>query len=255
LPKFAFLTQFNGHKFSGSQRQSNVRTVQEELEKAFSIFFKTKIVIVLSSRVDAGVHAREMVGHISAESLPAGDEHIICRHLNGILPPDISILRIVPVLDDFHARRSAIERSYIYKLRAHSQRFPLDGTWVAHTPYSLNLENLNQMSALLFGEHDFTGLSRPANYKTRPICKITECYWSQDPKDSLLTFRITADHFLYNMVRIIIGTQIGVENGKLSVDSLEKALMLKDRSFAGYTAPAGGLCLDAVKYPFILFPS
>jgi tRNA pseudouridine38-40 synthase len=255
LPRLAFQTQFVGAKFCGSQKQSNARSVQEELEKAFSIFFKEKIIVTLSSRVDSGVHARGMIGHCDVSELPQLSEHELCRHLNGILPNDVAVLKLKEVPSSFHSRRDAIERSYVYKLRAYSQKHPLDESQVVHIASSLKLESLQKMASSLIGEHDFTGLSKPADYKTRPICKINECFWTQNFEDGLFMFKISADHFLYNMVRIIIGTQIAIENGKLSSDCLEKALRLKDRSYAGFTAPAEGLCLEAVKYPYNLFSS
>ena len=107
---------------------------------------------------------------------------------------------------------------------------------------------------MLLGKHDFTGLSNKSTSKVNPICNVTECHWSLNEEDKrLYTFRIKADHFLYNMIRVIIGTQIGIESAKLSVDSLQKALKLKDRQFAGITAPAQGLCLEAIDYSQSLF--
>ncbi len=253
MPRLAFNTQFVGTKFSGSQKQKGARSVQEELEKAFSIFFREPIKVVLASRVDAGVHARNLVGHFDllTESYKNYTEHELCRHLNGILPSDVAILRMQEVPETFHARRNAIERSYIYRVRGYSQRFPLDESQVAYVSAKLNLKNLQEMAKILVGEHDFTGLSKPCDYKTRPTCKVIKAAWKEE-KD-LFSFEIAADHFLYNMVRIIVGTQICIENGKLSIHSLENALKFKDRSFAGTTAPAKGLCLEAVKYPYNLF--
>lgn len=263
MTRYVFSTQFIGTNFAGSQKQANARTVQEELEKAFSIFFRQNIKITLASRIDSGVHAREMIGHfdlrseLSVRGLETTSEHEICRHFNGILPNDIAILRFQETNEGFHSRRDACLRTYKYRLRSYSQRFPLDGSQVTYIASPLNKNHLDDMAKFLVGEHDFTGLSKPADYKTRPICKVTEAYWEEssnhETKDNLFTFTVSADHFLYNMIRIIVGTQIAIQNGKLPADSLEKALKYQDRSYAGFTASPTGLCLEKIKYPFQLF--
>ena len=123
MPRFAFLCQFDGSNFSGSQKQADGhRTVQAELEKAFNIFLKIEVKIILASRVDAGVHARAMIGHFDLEdNFPNLNEHTFCRHLNGILPSDVAVLKIKEVDSNFHARKLAVKRSYIYKIRAFAQ--------------------------------------------------------------------------------------------------------------------------------------
>lgn len=253
MPRLVFLCEFDGSNFSGSQKQANGRTVQAELEKALSIFFKQNIKIVLASRVDSGVHAKGMIGHFDLKyNLPNLSEHAFCRHLNGILPLDIAILRLKEINSDFHSRKHAIKRSYVYKIRSFTQRQPLDGSQIAHTSVKLNCFNLNKLSQILLGKHDFSGLSKVNKSKSWPICEVFEAYW-QEQKNNLFIFRISADHFLYNMVRIIIGTQIDIQNAKLEVNSLEKALKLKNKTWAGSTAPSQGLCLENIEYPYTLF--
>lgn len=262
MNRYVFKTQFLGTSFCGSQKQKNGRTVQEELEKAFSIFFRQDVTVVLGSRVDSGVHSRGMIGHFDLEdgfdadlSIPREEDKVLCN-LNGILPLDVSILRISKIHDDFHSVKDAIQRSYLYKLRAHSPRCPLDEKQVTYyyQAQKLNLESLNNVSKLLLGEHDFSGLSNFNGREVYPICKVSQCKWELDSEDKeLFLLKVSANRFLYNMIRVIVGTQIAIENGKLSVCSLKNALKNRDRSLAGPTAKPDGLCLEEIKYPFPLF--
>jgi tRNA pseudouridine38-40 synthase len=262
---FAISVQFLGTNFYGSQKQApTVRTVQGELEKALSIFFKTNIQVVFASRVDAGVHAKAMIGHFRLDPISTQQnilnpelERKFCLHFNGLLPNDISVLGLKKVPNNFHAIKDAISRTYIYKLRIGGQRNPLDESQIAyfHNPKSLNIENLNELCLDLIGEKDFLGLSNKSVYsEKKPICHITNCFWRQSEEDlDLFTCEITANRFLYNMIRIIIGTQIAVTNGKLKCDTLKNALEYKDSQFVASKAPAKGLCLKVIKYPFPLF--
>lgn len=280
--RYAFLTQFIGSNYHGSQRQNNAPTIQDELEKAFSLVLRQKVTVVLASRVDAGVHARGMVGHFDLEVPPSPLDrgnlilepsyikdaprmadsktglnfHKTLCHLNGVLPKDISVLQITKVDSKFHSLKAATARTYTYRLRVGGQRRPLDEsqTTFIYYPEPFDLKRLKHWSNMLVGSHDFSGLAKKSTTKVNPVCKVSECSWRRSDEDTnLFIFKITADHFLYNMIRIIIGTQIGIESGKLSVDSLEKALKLKDRQFAGITAPAHGLCLEAIEYTLPLF--
>ncbi len=262
---FAIALQFLGTNFYGSQKQAPpIRTVQGELEKALSILFKTNIQCVFASRVDTGVHAKAMIGHFrlnpqdTPQDIQNPDlESKFCLHLNGILPNDISVLGLKQAPNNFHALKDAISRTYIYKLRIGRQRNPLDESQIAHfhNPKSLSLESLNELCADLIGQKDFLGLSNKSAYSEKnPICHITDCFWQRHESDSgLFIFEITANRFLYNMIRIIIGTQIAVTNGKLNPDTLKNALKYKDNSFTAPKAPAKGLCLKVIKYPFPLF--
>jgi tRNA pseudouridine38-40 synthase len=261
--RFAFLAQFLGTNFSGSQKQKSARTVQDEFEKALEVLFKRRVPVNFASRVDAGVHARAMVGHFDLfedellnkkfAGLINEDEQtikIFCLNMNGLLPSDASILGLKRVDLKFNSIRDAYSRSYVYRLRCGNYRNPMDGETVAflHSTIQPNLEVWNKRCSVLIGEHDFSGLSRiNKSGKVNPVCRVEECRWERT-ESGLMEFFITADHFVYNMIRIIVGTQIDVENGKLCIDSLEKALKFKDRHFAGHTATAQGLCLEAIKY-------
>ncbi|MDJ0626222.1 MAG: tRNA pseudouridine synthase A [Candidatus Caenarcaniphilales bacterium] len=257
--KYVFKSQFLGTNFCGSQWQPNGRTVQEELEKAFFVYFKQAVKVVLGSRVDSGVHARGMIGHFVLDydfSIDKNNENKVLCNLNGILPKDLSILRISRIHDSFHSIKDAIKRSYIYKLRAHAPRSPLDESQVEYFYQAnpLKIDSLNFQSEKLLGSHDFSGLSNFNGREVYSVCNVTKSFWEIDlDNNGLFVFKVSANRFLYNMIRVIVGTQIAIENGKLSVCSLENALKYKDRNLAGPTAQPKGLCLEAINYHFPLF--
>ncbi len=256
MPRYAFALQFLGKDFAGSQCQITQRTVQGELEKAGQIFFKEEFKTCLASRLDSGVHAKELTGHVDLEYAPSPAELAkanICRHLNGILAADLAVLDFKLVDPSFHARRDAISRSYLYKLRGIGPRYPLENGQVAHLPYSLDLERLQCLAAELIGRHDFSGLSQLSTDKyTTPLCRVLACHWVQTG-DGLLAFTIKADHYLYKMVRTIIGTQVAIVSGRLAESFQREALAQKDRAKAGFVVPACGLRLESVEYTFPLF--
>lgn len=251
MPRYFLQCSFLGDKFHGSQIQnkSNYRTVQGELEHAFKIYLREEnIKISLSSRVDAGVHARCMTGHIDLELiLQPENTNSFIRHINGILKDDISLEVFKPVEDEFHARYNAKSRKYIYNLRANTPPSALDRHITAYYPYSLDINTLNNITSILTGTHDCTGLSREStDNNISPICTVTEVYW-QDI-NGLIQFTITANHFLYKMVRNIVGTSIDVARGHLEVDNLAKALYTQDRGYLGHTAKPKGLTLHHIQY-------
>gem|GEM_PF-794112 len=248
MPRFAFLTQFIGTHFRGSQRQRDDRSVQGELERAMSIFFRREMIVSLASRVDAGVHARAMVGHFDLEGDLVDPPAKVCYSLNGILNKDISVIELQKVTESFHSRRDALWRTYRYRLRANSSRQPFDGGIVTYSSSDdLDLHLLNEQSKELVGIHNCIGLSRFCDDRVSPFCHIKECYW-QLGDDGLYIFQITANHFLYKMVRGIIGTQLDAQSQKIPLSSLSQALKLKDRSYLGATAAACGLSLENISY-------
>ncbi len=248
--RFVFSCQFIGTRFSGTQKQKNANTVQSELEEVFSIFFKEKISIIFSSRLDAGVHAKALIGHFDLsenQKLKKLSENQICRHLNGILSRDIAIIKFKEIDINFHSRKDAISRTYNYRLRINDLRMPLEDHYVSTLKLdNLDLDFLNEQSKILIGNHDCSGLARNFEYKTYTVCMINKCFWEK--QQGLFIFHITANHFLYKMVRNIVGTQIDMYSGKIPKDSLYKALIEKNNNYLGQTAVAKGLCLEAVNY-------
>lgn len=247
--RIALLIEYSGKKFHGSQYQKGVRTVQGELERALAVLARQPIRATLSGRTDSGVHARGQVAHADwPEALDEAGRVDVLWRLNGILDRDISITKMASVPDDFHARFSAVEREYCYSILARPQRSALLKDTHAFVPARLDLAAMQRAAEQILGKHDFTGFQSTSTDKTVPICNV---FRSQilNLREGELEFWIRADHFVYNMVRIICGTLIDVGLGKRDADCVSLALQCGDRNIAGQTAPAQGLTLDSVKYP------
>ncbi len=245
--RIALLLEYQGEKFSGSQYQVGVRTVQGELESALSTCLRRQIGVVFAGRTDAGVNADGQVVHFD---VPKGDVDLwkLAWSLNGILPADVSIAQAQFVDSAFHARFSATARRYVYRILNRPQRSAsLKDThyWMS---YALNTEKMMLAVQALVGDHDFTAFRSTSADTVTSQCQV---HFAELLKlgEGQLEFWIEANHFVYNMVRIIVGTLIEIGLGKKSPESLELALKGKDRSLAGPTAPPWGLCLKSVNYP------
>jgi tRNA pseudouridine38-40 synthase len=255
LQRIALLLEYSGKHFHGSQYQEGVRTVQAELERALAVLARKPVRAHLSGRTDAGVHARGQVVHVDVDDdwhfcAPldeAGRLDLIWR-LNGILARDISLTKICCVESNFHARYRAIEREYCYRILNRPQRSALLKDTYTHVRAPLHLEAMQEAAAAILGTHDFTAFQSSGSADVSPICSVKR---SQilNLREGELEFWIAADHFVYNMVRIICGTLIDVGLGKRNAEIVSLALNSGDRNMAGPTAPALGLTLDSVKYP------
>lgn len=268
--RYFFCVEFLGNNFSGSQIQSNCKykTIQGELDTAFNIWYASyinnyctelhsntnfqPIKTMLASRVDAGVHAKQLSGHID---LPVQINNIslkqICKNLNGILAQKIRIYNFQLISNDFHARAGVQSRTYIYRIRCNTPfAYPLDALNIAHYHHNLDINTLNELMSPLLGQHDCTGLSRNYNYNVNPICNIIQCKWQHihSPDDNLFELIIEADHFLYKMIRSIVGTSVDITRGHLPANSLYLALHEQNRDYLGHTAKASGLTLEQIKY-------
>jgi tRNA pseudouridine38-40 synthase len=249
VPRVALRLEYLGQRFCGSQSQEGVRTVQDELEKALSTFLRPsdgRVAVALSGRTDSGVHARGQVGHFDW-----ADELELWRlawGLNGILKDDLSICDAQVVPDDFHSRFSAIKRIYCYRILNRPQRSALLKETHHFVPLPLNLEVMTQVAQQLVGAHDFAGFKSSNSDTGTTLCNVDRSQLL-NLGEGKLEFWISADHFVYNMVRIIVGTLIEIGLGKRPVSDLAEALHQKQRLKAGPTAPAWGLCLESVEYP------
>jgi tRNA pseudouridine38-40 synthase len=245
--RIAFLIEYNGKRFCGSQYQAGVRTVQAELEKALSTYARKPITCYFAGRTDSGVHARGQVVHID---WPEDNVDLwrLCWAVNGILPKDLSVGngQIVPA--KFHARHSAQSREYVYKILNRPQRSALWQDTHFFVPRVLDYENMIKAASYLPGEHDFSAFRSTNADKTSPICLLERAEILKLAEGQLEIW-IKANHFVYNMVRIIVGTLVEIGLGKTPPDCIERALSQKQRSVTGPTAPPWGLCLEKVKYP------
>lgn len=236
---------YNGQNYNGWQIQENAPSVQQAINEAISTVVQQEVNIVGCGRTDTGVHARQFFAHVDLNINPQElDLEKIVKKLNGILAWDISILKIFPVSSALHARFSAIKRTYEYKIS--SRKDPFEHNYAYYHPYILDIEKMNSAASLLLDYTDFTSFSKLHTQTKTNNCKIEEAKWSKN--DHILVFRISADRFLRNMVRAIVGTLIDVGRGKISIEDFKLIIDSKNRSSAGFSVPANGLFLTEVIY-------
>ena len=246
LPDRYFIkVSFLGTNYHGWQRQKNANSVQSVLAEALSVVLKEKIEITGAGRTDAGVHAREFYAHFDTIHLDGQRRMELVFHLNGYLPFDIAVQEIVPVSTGSHARFSAISRTYQYILAKNKDPF-LNGFAFFYS-FPLDIQKMNEGAAIIKSHEDFTSFTKlPSDTKTN-ICQITDIFWER--KGDLLLFTISANRFLRNMVRAIVGTLIDLGRNRIQLSDLERIILSKNRSAAGYSVPACGLYLTSVVYP------
>jgi len=238
---------YNGEHFFGWQRQPKQITIQEVLEDAFSMLLKSKIELTGCGRTDTGVHARQYFAHFDYDKQLLDNHCNRLQHrLNTFLPKDIVIHRIFQVNDDLHARFSALKRTYRYYVATTKNPFQYQTTYRVYE--ILNLDAMNLAAALLHDNKDFTSFSKVDTNVSNNHCEVKSAWWEQ--QEELLVFTITANRFLRNMVRAIVGTLLLVGKGKISVEDFQKIIQQKDRCKAGVSVPACALFLEKVDYVF-----
>lgn len=236
---------YKGTNYHGWQSQPNAVTVQETLEKALSLLLRQPIELTGAGRTDSGVHASQMFAHFDSE-IPL-DIPVLIKKLNSFLPKDIAVFNFHPVHDEAHARFDAVLRTYNYHIHIRKNAFECHDSW--YFQHELNLEKMNSACAILFEYTDFECFSKTHTDVYTFICKITEAFWTQN--GDTIVFTITADRFLRNMVRAIVGTMINIGLGKTEVNDLHRIIATKNRSEAGFSVPAHGLYLSKVEYPYL----
>jgi tRNA pseudouridine38-40 synthase len=234
---------YNGKAYHGWQNQPNAISVQQVLEEAFSVLLQTKIEIVGAGRTDTGVHASQMFAHFDVEF--EIDISNLAFKLNSFLPNDISIHDIFKVKDDAHARFDAISRTYHYKILTTKNVFNMDFAYQFQVP--LDVKKMNDACNILLQYKDFQCFSKSNTDVKTYYCTIEKAEWIEEQND--LIFIISADRFLRNMVRAIVGTMINIGLGKIQVKDLISIIESKNRSEAGYSVPAHGLYLTQITYP------
>ncbi|MDR3273579.1 MAG: tRNA pseudouridine(38-40) synthase TruA [Flavobacteriaceae bacterium] len=233
---------YDGTDYFGYQRQPNQITVQGTLEEALSRLLRGEICTTGAGRTDTGVHANEMFAHFDfEEDFPEN----FLKKLNSYLPTDISVQKIFPVKKTAHARFNAVKRTYQYSIS--TQKNPFRQRFHAQfVHYGFELEKMNEAAQKLFLYKDFTSFAKLHSDSKTNLCHICEAFWEK--RDSELVFTISADRFLRNMVRAIVGTLIDVGRGKISVAQFQQIIEKKDRNCASTSAPAQGLVLMKVEY-------
>lgn len=236
---------YKGTNYFGWQYQPDAISVQETLNKALSTLLKTNIDILGAGRTDSGVHAKEMFAHFDYET--EIDTKKIVYKLNSFLPKDIAIFDLFKVHDDAHARFDATKRTYEYHVHTKKNAFESDDSWYYSLP--LHVEKMNEACKILFEYIDFECFSKTHTDVNTFNCKIFEANWKQN--EDKLVFTISADRFLRNMVRAIVGTMINIGSGKVSLNDFRQIIESKNRSKAGFSVPAHGLYLTKIEYPYL----
>ena len=236
---------YNGKNYCGWQYQPHSPSVQETLNKALTTLLRTPIDVVGAGRTDTGVHARQMYAHFDIDT--EINNTALTQKLNSFLPKDIVVYGFTPLHDDAHARFDATSRTYEYHIHTYKDAFDNEGSWYHFHP--LDVGRMNEAAQVLLQYTDFKCFSKAHTDVRTYNCKITQAQWEQH--GNKLVFTITADRFLRNMVRAIVGTLVNVGIGKITVDDVRAIIESRDRGHAGASVPAHGLYLTKVIYPYL----
>lgn len=234
---------YDGTDYHGWQIQPNGNSVQEELQKALSMILRMEISVVGAGRTDTGVHARRMTAHLEI------DRNIDCEQLayklNRLLPRDIAVYSVYPVADDMHARFSATLRTYHYYI--HTSKNPFLRKYSCEMHYDLDFNLMNEAASYLLNVKDFGSFCKAHSDVKTTLCDVSEAVWVRDGENAW-HFRISANRFLRNMVRAVVGTLIEVGRHRLTLEQFREVVASGNRSSAGESMPGNALFLEDVKY-------
>ncbi|MBR6606408.1 MAG: tRNA pseudouridine(38-40) synthase TruA [Prevotella sp.] len=234
---------YDGTNYHGWQIQPNGITVQGELQHALSVLLRTDTPVTGAGRTDTGVHARNMVAHFDTEATIDGEQ--LVYKLNRLLPRDIAVSRIVEVADDMHARFSATRRTYRYYVCTKKDPFSRNYYW--HTHFNLDFELMNTAADVLKEYDDFGAFCKSHSDVKTTLCTIYEAQWHRQA-DGSWYFEITANRFLRNMVRAVVGTLVEVGRHRMSIEEFRRVIEGKKRTDAGESMPGHALFLESVEY-------
>ena len=245
--------EYDGTKYSGWQEQKNARTVAGQLRSAAEDFLQTDVEIQGSGRTDAGVHARAQMAHLRVRDPKRRhypNEAEMLRALNDRLPSDVCILEVREVDNKFHARHDAISRTYVYQISTRRTAFLKRSVWWVREP--LDITAMSRAARMLIGRHNFIAFRAldPSRPDESTIVAVDDA--GVDVEGHLVLFRITASHFLWRMVRRIVGVLVKVGKSETSLEDFSRLLEGKEipsLDIAAATAPASGLFLERVSYP------
>lgn len=253
--RFFASISYNGAQFSGWQIQQNAPSIQAEVQRALSAILQEEIEVYGAGRTDSGVNAVNYIAHFDSDrpDIPARHDELIYK-INAILPHDIVLNRIFRVRDDAHARFDATSRTYKYFVHSGKDPFMRSFSW--HCKFPLDVEKMNEAAALLIGRKDFSCFEKLHGGSNTSICDLTYAKWerytpqlSSEGGGDCLCFTISANRFLRNMVRAIVGTMIEVGRGKKEPQWVLELLASGNRCAAGQSVPGHALFLTEISYP------
>ena len=248
---FKLVIQYDGTDFHGWQNQDGLRTVQGELERALSLIEGRKVHVYGSGRTDAGVHAEGQVASVQIEREIS--PHKLRAAINGNVDKDVRVLHAEVASSDFHARYSALEKTYVYRIVNALVISPFWVRYAHHEARALDIAEMQSAAQLFVGKHDWTAFSAAQSDvedRVRTITSLTITERDDERSgNGLVEIRVSADGFLRYMVRAIAGTLMAVGRGELNLDEVEEAIATRVRPVIAATTPACGLTLVSVKYP------
>ena len=246
--RFFLKLSYNGSAFSGWQVQENARSVQAELERALTIRCGEEIKVTGAGRTDAGVNARGYIAHFDTRYEIEKEPNDFLYKINAILPLEITVENICRVDDDAHARFDACSRTYEYFL--HTAKDPFAGLSLYYA-YPLDINRMNEAAARIVGRRDFSCFEKVGADNKTSICDVRECRWERID-DTHFRFTVTADRFLRNMVRAIVGTLLEIGRGRKPLEWIDEVIASGDRCAAGQSVKGEPLFLCEVRYPYPL---
>lgn len=235
---------YDGTDYHGWQFQPNAISVQQRLQEVLSKLLGKEMFVVGAGRTDTGVHARLMVAHFETDTAIDADK--LTFKMNCLLPSDISVYKVIQVADDAHARFSARSRTYHYYINL--QKDPFNSRFATRLYYHLDFALMNKAAEILLRYEDFGSFCKAHSDNKTNICHVTQAQWVKQ-NEGQYYFVITADRFLRNMVRAIVGTLLEVGRGKINLQQFEEIIQRGDRCVAGDSVPAQGLFLENIQYP------
>lgn len=243
MQRYFITFSYDGTNYHGWQVQPNGNSVQAEMQRALSVLLREEVQVVGAGRTDAGVHARQMVAHMDS------DNAINCANLayklNRLLPRDIAVSDVSPVDISMHARFSATSRTYHYYV--HIAKDPFHRAYSYELHYTPDFEAMNSAAAILLEYEDFAAFCKSNTDVKTTLCRVTEAHWVKDT-DNNWHFVITANRFLRNMVRAVVGTLLDVGRGRIGVDDFRRIVERRKRTGAGESMPGNALFLEKVTY-------
>lgn len=245
MQRYFLRLAYSGTNYHGWQIQQNAHTVQAEMEQKIGVLLNRQVSITGCGRTDAGVHASEFFAHFDIEELPFMKKDFLFK-LNRFLPKDIVIYDLFKVNNDMHARFSAVLRTYKYYISQIKDPFNQQFSYFFNG--LLHVEKMNKAASMLMQFDDFTSFSKLHTQTATNLCKVSQAQWDIN-EDGKLVFTISADRFLRNMVRAVVGTLLEIGKEKMPPESIIDIIKAKDRTQAGFSVPARGLFLEKVRYP------